>query len=340
VETRDAKSDAAVTARVAGAGAAFGALSRDVFGSTSVTLGTKRWLYCCFVLAVLLYGCESWCLTEVLMRKLRSFHGQCARRMCGVSPWIMWRQRLSFGKLLKRADLPPIEVYLYRRQLQYAGEVARMPPERLPRKCMSSWVWAGKPPKGKTRAEAGLHGRPVGGTEFTWGRGLNKALTYVGIDKASWYQLAQDKRAWEAMVMGLGQGTGMGAAATPPLPPPPPTPVLRRTRSRTAEATAAAAAAEAAAAAAPAAAPAALAAAPIPKRILLAQSLATAGGFAAATARSSSSNSSSSSSSSSRSSSTLNPLARAYTPYVPPLHLQHWDWAWDEPPGWYEANIL
>ena len=51
---------------------------------------------------------------------------------------------------------------------------------------MSSWVYAAKPPRGKTREEAGMHGRPVGAPEFTWGRMIGKALRYVGIDRGRW----------------------------------------------------------------------------------------------------------------------------------------------------------
>ena len=90
------------------------------------------------------------------------------------------------------------------------GEPARIPATRLPRKCMSSWwVYAAKPPRGKTREEAGMHGRPVGAPEFTWGRMIGKALRYVGIDRGRWYQLAQNKPAWDTMIEWLGKGTGM-----------------------------------------------------------------------------------------------------------------------------------
>ena len=37
------------------------------------------------VLAILLYGSESWCLTEVLQQLLRAFHGRCLRSTCAAS---------------------------------------------------------------------------------------------------------------------------------------------------------------------------------------------------------------------------------------------------------------
>ena len=60
--------DAEITNRIRSAAAAFGSLQRWVFGqsfgSKSLPLSSKGKLYRSLVLGILLYGCESWVLTQ------------------------------------------------------------------------------------------------------------------------------------------------------------------------------------------------------------------------------------------------------------------------------------
>ena len=111
------------------------------------------------ILAILLYGSESWCLTEALFNKLRAFHSRCVRAMCRVNRWHVRIHRISTEQLLNRVDLKSIDAYITRRQLQWAGHVIRMPYDRLPRKMMSSWV----PSR-----------RPTGAPSYTYGRDFTR----------------------------------------------------------------------------------------------------------------------------------------------------------------------
>ena len=52
---------------------------------------------------------------------------------------------------------------------------------RLPRRMLSSWV---------------QHKRPRGAPQYTYGRGLVKALRKAGIDTATWWGIAQDRNVW------------------------------------------------------------------------------------------------------------------------------------------------
>ena len=56
----------AVAARVESAGKAFGALRKCVFASSSVSAAAKAAAYEGIVLAILLFGSESWCLPETV----------------------------------------------------------------------------------------------------------------------------------------------------------------------------------------------------------------------------------------------------------------------------------
>jgi len=67
---RDGSDGSAVDRRISSAGKAFGALRKGVFSSTTVNFAAKRAVFESVILSILLYGCESWSLTER--------HRQCA----------------------------------------------------------------------------------------------------------------------------------------------------------------------------------------------------------------------------------------------------------------------
>ena len=66
-------------ARIRKASHAFGAMRSKVFGSADIPGRLKGKVYACGVLAVLLYGCESWCLTAELVRRLSNWHNKRTR---------------------------------------------------------------------------------------------------------------------------------------------------------------------------------------------------------------------------------------------------------------------
>jgi len=186
--SRDGTDKVDVEARVVAASRAFGSLSKLVFQSASVSPAAKREAYVALVLSILLYGSEGWCLTAALWRKLRSFHHRCARRMCRVTIWHTREYRITTASLLKVLGLRNIETYVCRRQLQWAGHVARMGMERLPRQFLSAWC--GRP-------------RPVGRPEMTYGATLEAALKFAGVEVGGWMEQAQDRAGWMQVVKGI-----------------------------------------------------------------------------------------------------------------------------------------
>ena len=81
---------------------AFGALRKCLFASNNVSAAAKRAVYISVILAILLYGCECWSLTEKLLSRLRVFHNQCVRTMCRVTRKHTWDGR----GYLTTVDLP------------------------------------------------------------------------------------------------------------------------------------------------------------------------------------------------------------------------------------------
>ena len=184
--TRDCDDSEDVQVHIDSAGAAFGALRKSVFSNASIFFEAKRAIYEGLILAILLTGSESWCLTEKLFCKLRVFHAQCVRAMCRITRWHTRKHRISSEELLNRLELKPIDTYINSRQLQWAGHVMRMPYERLPRKMITSWVPAR---------------RPVGCPSFTYGRGLYKSLKKADISRSEWATLATDHVKWRQSFM-------------------------------------------------------------------------------------------------------------------------------------------
>ena len=183
--TRDCKDDEDVEARIEAAGNAFGSLRKAIFSKASVSLDAKKMVYLALILTILLYGAESWSLTEKVYRKLRCFHARCVRGMCRVTRWHTRKHKITTNELLKRLKLKSMDAYVTKRHLQWAGHLARMPMERLPRKMMSCWIDSK---------------RPVGCPSFTYGRGLNKSLRKAGIEPADWHVLAQDREGWRVLI--------------------------------------------------------------------------------------------------------------------------------------------
>ena len=83
----------------------------------------------------MLYGCESWVLTEMLRAKFEAFHNhRCVRAMCGVTRPRTCVRSLSGGHeaLRQRLGIPSMQLLISTRKLRWAGHVARMDVERLP----------------------------------------------------------------------------------------------------------------------------------------------------------------------------------------------------------------
>jgi hypothetical protein len=70
------------------------------------------------------------------------------------------KHRITFKSLLERLGVGTFGSYYNRRLLRWAGHVAHMPINRMPRKLLAGWA---------------EHAWPVGCPQMTWGRTINKA---------------------------------------------------------------------------------------------------------------------------------------------------------------------
>jgi len=180
------QSEEDVIARVRVASAAFAAL-RPIFIRRDIDPKVKGRIYMVMCVSILLYGGETWCMSEKLMSRLRNFHHCCVRFMCRVNLRMTRHYHISASVLLRRVGLENIEHYYHSRILRLAGHIVRMPMTRLPRKLLTSWIPKPRPP-----------GHPFN----DWHVSVHEALKAKAITTEfnQWSLLAQDRSRWVAMI--------------------------------------------------------------------------------------------------------------------------------------------
>ena len=89
--------------------------------------------------------------------------------------------------LQKRTGVFSLEHYLASRTLLWAGHVARMPKNRLPKRPMLSWI---------------REPCVAGGQEVTYGRSLQRHLNHFDLPTVftEWAHMAQDRAGWHKLV--------------------------------------------------------------------------------------------------------------------------------------------
>ena len=177
-----------VANRIRKASAAFGALQETIFGTKYVPLQAKAALYSSGVLSVLLYGCESWCLTQKgMLTPLRNWHNKRIREMCRVTMHQVELYGITSVELQKRIGIWDLDYYVGRRTLQWVGHVVRMDKSRLPRRLLTAWVR-------EPRSEFGQ--------EMSYGRSMERWLKLFDLPLrfTEWATLAQDRAEWARLI--------------------------------------------------------------------------------------------------------------------------------------------
>ena len=119
--TDDGRSIAEVKRRIALAKDAFwkyGELLRN-----NVAMKTKKKVLSCYINSVLMYGSESWTITEEMRRRLDAFEMWCYRRILKIS----WTDRVTNVEVLRRVGETDKNIYrtICRRKLKFAGHDLR-----------------------------------------------------------------------------------------------------------------------------------------------------------------------------------------------------------------------
>ena len=124
--------DTELSYRIGLAAAVFRRLQRPFFCQRVIELGTRMVVLTVMVLSVLLYGCESWALTEQQLERLEVFHRGCLRQILGVRR----QDHVSDAEVYRRCHeggtaCGTIATHVRRRALRWLGHLGRMEDGRL-----------------------------------------------------------------------------------------------------------------------------------------------------------------------------------------------------------------
>ena len=118
---------------------------KSIFRSKSLPIGIKIQIFSTSCLSILLYGCESWVITQQLEQMLDSFATNCYRVMLSLKR----ADRVSNNDIYKLVGMDRLTSTIQRRQLQYVGHCIR----KEKRDLINQYVlYYPRPSHGKPRA--------------------------------------------------------------------------------------------------------------------------------------------------------------------------------------------
>jgi len=79
----------------------------------------------------------------VCARRLDQFHLRCLRKIAGIK----WQDRVTNTDVLQICGITGIEVFLLKAQLRWAGDVMRMPDDRIPKQVFCGQLAVGTRPQ-------------------------------------------------------------------------------------------------------------------------------------------------------------------------------------------------
>jgi len=144
-------------------------------------------IYRIIILPVVLYGCETWCLTLREERKLRVFENMVLRRIFGLRRDEVTgeRRRLHNEELNDLYSSPNIVRVIKLRKMRWVGHVASIGEERRVYR-----VLVGKPERK----------RPLGRPRRRWVDDIRMDLEEVVCGYMDWIGLAQNRHRWRKLV--------------------------------------------------------------------------------------------------------------------------------------------
>ena len=135
--------DHGLNCRMGKASAAINQL-RKIWNDKKITLRPKLHFYNSSVLPTLLYGCESWQLTQA--KKKNAFDTKCLRKILGIH----WSDHVTNKEVRIRSGQPLASATICKRRMSWLGHVTRLPPTRPAQQALR-WTPAGQRRRGRPR---------------------------------------------------------------------------------------------------------------------------------------------------------------------------------------------
>ena len=155
---------------------------KKIWSSGQYRRKTKMRIFQSNVLSVLLYGCETWKMTEMDEQCLNVFVHKCLRRILKI----YWPTRMSNEEVCKIAKIVKVSTQIRKRRWRNIGHILRMSPESHQRTALR-WT-----PDGRRN-----RGRP----KETWRRTVEKELKSMKL--TSWEATAaaaNDRNRWRDLI--------------------------------------------------------------------------------------------------------------------------------------------
>ena len=177
-----------IKARLGKARAAFISLN-NIWKDNALSIKTKVKVFNSNVKSVLLYGSETWSLSQTWTRKLQSFINGCLRRILKIR----WPDTIRNTSLWERTGQRPISQEVGQRRWRWIGHTLRKPGSSTTRQVLK-WNPQGQRRRGSPRA--------------AWRRQMEDDMKRVGLQWKETVKSAQDRELWKSVVRGLYPDTG------------------------------------------------------------------------------------------------------------------------------------
>ena len=114
---------------------------RHLFKSRDVDRRVKFWIYLTGPINTLLWGSESWNLSQSNLHDLNVFHHAAIRYILNIKWTQVREQRITNDELRQRFnDIPDIELLIIKRTWTYIGKIVRSPNTSIPKRLMGAWI--------------------------------------------------------------------------------------------------------------------------------------------------------------------------------------------------------
>ena len=177
-----------INARISAANRSFYSL-RDIMKRKNISRSTKLRTYNSIIRPIALHASETWVLTKRLEQRLMVFENTILRNITGPifdREEERWRRRHNW-ELRQETKQERIIDVVKRNKLRWAGHVARMEENRIPRKVMNACV-EGRRPRGRPR--------------MRWIDGVKEEVRKRNSDDPeNWMEIAQDRRRWRDLML-------------------------------------------------------------------------------------------------------------------------------------------
>ena len=125
---------------------------RQVFHSRDIDQKVKYNIYISGPLNLLLWGSETWNLSDTNLRKLNSFHHSAIRWILEIRWEMMKEEKITNKEVRGRFNkIPPVKDFIKRCILRFLGKIVRSGNHKMEKKMLSTWIpimrKGGAPPK-------------------------------------------------------------------------------------------------------------------------------------------------------------------------------------------------